>query len=104
MHGSVLNKERLDYTELLSILVTDVKGEYLAKRTKNGKVLVNWIDTEVEKIDDYGCPRIRLIVDRKADGEKWISSNYPLRHKTSLHSTERHGKLIVNWTRQHLSL
>ena len=62
MHWCVLDSECLDYTELLNILVTDVKGEYLAKKTENSKVLVKLLDTDVEKFDDYGCPEFILLL------------------------------------------
>ena len=50
-----------------------VKAEFFAKGTQNCKNFGNLFDTEVENLDDHGCPENREFADPKADGEMWMS-------------------------------
>ena len=62
------------------------------------------MEKEVENLDEHGCPKIRDLVDPKADGEMWICSSYPFRHKTATHCSERKAKLLGQWKMQQLKL
>ena len=61
------NSGCLDYSEFPNILATDLKGEYFARGTENASFFLNFLDKEVEDLDDHGCPKINRIVDLKAD-------------------------------------
>ena len=94
------NSGRLGYTELLNILPVAVKGEYFAKRTEKRNFLCNFLDKEVENLEDYGCPEVKdLVVE-----EIWICLSYAFKHKTKLHCAERKAKLLGNWILRHLML
>ena len=80
---------RLDYSEFPINLARDVEGEYLATGTEKCKLLACLIDKEVENLDDHDWPKDQDLVE-----EEWICSNYPFRHKTTLHCGECKVKLF----------
>ena len=77
--------------------------EYFARVTERCTTLGTFLDKDLEKLDDHGCPKIQdLVVE-----EMWICSSYPFRHKTTLHTlkcAESEAKLLGNWTIQHSRL
>ena len=100
LHGIACNSGRLDYSELLINLHRTVKDEYFAKGTEKCKIRGNFLDKEVETLENHGCARVQDIVDE----EMWICSRYPFRHKTTLHCAERTAKMFGNWILRHLLL
>ena len=59
----MLNRGRLDYSELPNILPRDGEGEYFAKRVENCKIFASLTDEEVENLDNHGCPKVQDLVD-----------------------------------------
>ena len=53
----------------------------------------------VEKLDDYGCPKIE---DNVKTNSSWICSGYPFRNKTRLHCAESKAKVYGEWAMQYL--
>ena len=94
------NSGCLDFSELPNILPKDVKAEYFAKGTEKCKILGNLMVEEVENLDDHGFPKTRDLADLEADGEMWICSSYPFRHKNTLQCAERKAKYPGQWTMQ----
>ena len=76
-----------------------INAEVFAKRLENCELLTNLLGQYVEKLDDYGCPKIQDLV--KTDS-LWICSSYPFRHKTRLHCAERKAKVYGERDMQHL--
>ena len=78
----------------------EIKGlNILPKEKKNARFLAtSWI----KRWKTWMIVAASKIVDPRADGEFWISSNYPLRHKTTFHYAERKAELLGNSARQHL--
>ena len=71
----------------------------LAKGLEKCRLLTRPIGQNVDKLDDYGCPKIQDLV--KTDSS-WICSSYPFRHKTRLHCNARKAKVYGEWAMQHL--
>ena len=100
LHGIMWNSRRLDYIELSNVLPRAEKGEYFAKGTENYKILGNFLDKEVENLEDHNCSKIEDLVDEDIR----ICSSYPFRHKTTLHCAECKAKLLDNLIMRHLML
>ena len=94
---------KLDYDKLFAVFY-DLKvtvAEVFAKGLEKCRLLTSLIGQKVEKLDDYGCPKIQNLV--KTDS-LWICSSYPFRHKTKLHCAERKAKVYGEWAMQHLKI
>ena len=102
LHRILRNSGLLDYIELAEYLHRPVKDKYFAKRSEKCKILGNLMDEELEILEHLGCPKVQHLAE--TDEEMWYCSNYPLRHKTTLHCTERKAKLFGNWPMPHLNL
>ena len=88
------------FSELPNILPSDVEGENFAKGTEKCMILGILVGKEIENLEDHGCDKDRDLFD----GEMWICSSYPFRHKTTLHWAQRKAKLFGNWIMHHLKL
>ena len=62
-------------------------------------LLTNLLGQNVEKLDDYGCPKIQHLVKKDS---LWICSSYPFLHKARLHFAERKAEVYGEWAMQHL--
>ena len=71
LQGIVSNSGHLDYIELSNILPRVVKGEYFAEVTDNCNIFGNFLDKEVENLEDYGCPKVDDLVNE----EMWLCSS-----------------------------
>ena len=100
LRGIVCNSWRLDYNYLSDILLRGVKGEHFAKGLQKCKLLGNFLDEEVEKLEDNSCPKIQDLLDE----EIWIRSSYIFRRKNKLHCAKRKAKLLRNGIMRHLML
>ena len=74
------------------------RAEYFAKGLEKCKLLSTLLGKEVENLDDYGCPKIQHL------NTDWLCTNYPYRHKTTLHCAERKAKAFGEWSVQHFNL
>ena len=86
----------------LFAIFCDIKvmnAEVFAKGLEKCSLLSNLHGRNVEKLDNYGCPKIQDLV--KGDSSR-ICSNYPFRHKTRLHCAEKKAKVYGEWAMQHL--
>ena len=101
LHGIAWSSGKLDYEKLFAVFY-DIKvmnAEVFAKGLGKCRLLSNLLGRNLEKLDDYGCPKIQDLV--KTDS-LWICSSYPFRHKTRLHCVERKAKVNGEWAMQHL--
>ena len=92
LNANVWSGGRSDYNEPANVLSRAVKAEFFAKITAKCKILVEFLDKESEKMDDLGCPKVRNLVHE----EMWLSSNYPFRHKTTLHCADKKIRKLDN--------
>ena len=72
-------------------------AEMFAKGLEKFRLLTNLLGQNVEKLDDFDCPKIQDLV--KTDS-LWICSSFPFRHKTRLHCAERKAKVYGEWAMQ----
>ena len=101
LHGIAWSSGKLDYDKLFAVFY-DIKlmnAEVFAKGLEKCRLLTRLLGQNVEKLVDYGCPKIQNLV--KTDS-LWICSNYLFRHKTRLHCAERKAKVYGEWAMQHL--
>ena len=92
---------KLDYEKLFAVFY-DMKvmnAEVFAKGLGKCGLLTTFLGQNVEKLDDYGCPKIQDLV--KTDS-LWNCSSYLFRHKTGLHCAKRKAKVYGEWAMQHL--
>ena len=81
-----------------------MNAEVSAKGFEKCRLLTRLLGQGVEKLDDYGCPKIQDLVGEGKANSSWICSGYPIRHKTRLDCAERKAKVYGNWVMQHLYL
>ena len=84
LHEIVWSSGKLNYDKLFAVFY-DIKvmnAEVFAKGLEKCRLLSSLLGQNVEKLDDYSCPKIQNLV--KTDSS-WICSSYPFRHKTRLH-------------------
>ena len=101
LHGIAWSSGKLEYEKLFSVFY-DIKvrnGEVFAKELEKCRLLTSLLGQNVESLDDYGCPKIQVLV--RTDS-LWNCSSYPFRHKTRLHCAERKAKVYGEWVMQHL--
>ena len=75
-----------------------------AKAFEKCRLLTRILEQNVEKLDDYGCPKIQDLVGEEKANSSWICSSYTFRHKTRLQCAERKAKVYGDWAMQHLNL
>ena len=101
LHGIAWSSGKLDYEKLFAVFY-DIKvmnAEVFAKGLEKCRLFTSLLGQNVEKLDDYGSPKIQDLV--KTDS-LWICSSYPFRHKTRLHCAKRKAKVYGEWAMQHL--
>ena len=101
LNGIAWSSGKLDYEKLFAVFY-DIKvmnAEMFAKGLEKCRLLTNLLGKNVEKLDDYGCPKIQDLVKTDSLG---ICSSYPFRHKTRLHCAQRKAKVYGEWAMQHL--
>ena len=101
LHVIVWSSGKLDYEKLFAVFY-DMKvmnAEVFAKGLEKCRLLASLLGQNVEKLDDYGCPKIQ---DPVKTDSLWSCSSYPFRHKTKRHCAERKAKVYGDWTMQHL--
>ena len=76
-----------------------MKAELFAKALEKCRLMIRLIGQNVEKLDDYGGPKIQDLV--KTDS-LWICPSYLFRHKRRLHCNERKAKVYEIRAMQHL--
>ena len=80
-----------------------MNAEMFAKGIEKCRLLTRLLGQNVEKLDDYGFPKIQGPVREGKANRSWICFSYPSRHKTRLHCTERKAKEYGDWAMQHLN-
>ena len=93
LQGIVWNSGGLYYSELSYILLTDVKGEYLAKATENCKIFGSLLDKGLENLEDHGNPKVQDLVDE----EICICSSYRFRPGPHFTVQKSKVKMFVKW-------
>ena len=81
-----------------------MSAEVLADRFEKCRLLTRLLGQNVERLDDYGCPKSQDLVGEEKGDSSWICSRYPFRHKKRLHCAERKAKVYGDWAVQHLNL
>ena len=78
--------------------------EYFAKGLENCKILSNYLCKDVENMDDFECPEASKLISN--EDTIWECSNYPFRHKKTLHCAEKktyaYGSWVLNFFDQNL--
>ena len=89
MHRINWNHGKLDYSELAFIIHRHCSPttEYFAKGLEKCKVLLAYLCKDVKNLDDLGCPNASKLLEN--DDADWNCSNYPYRHKKTLHCAEK---------------
>ena len=106
LHGISWSSGKLEYEKLFAV-VYDMKvmiTEVFAKKFEKCRLLTRLLGQNVEKLDDYACPKIQNLVGEGKANNWWICSSYPFRRKTKLHCAERKAKVYGDWALQHLQL
>ena len=101
-NGIAWSSGKLDYDKLSADFydIKVMKAEVFAEGLEKSRLLTSLLGQNVEKLDDYGCPKNQDLV--KTDS-LWICSNYLFRHKTRLQwCGERKAKVYGEWVMQHL--
>ena len=70
--------------------------EYFAKGLEKFKILLPYLCMDVENFDDLGCPKASKLLEN--DDAEWNCSNYPYRHKKTLHCAEKKAYVYGIWT------
>ena len=98
MHGINWNHGKLDYSELAFIIHQHCSPttEYFAKGLEKCKILSPYLCKDVENLDDLGCPKASKLLEYK--DVEWNCSNYPYRHKKTLHCAEKKAYVYGIWT------
>ena len=74
LHGIAWSSGKLDYEQLLAVFY-DIKvmnAEVFAKGIENCRLLTRLLGQNVEKLDDYGCPKYQELVKTNSS---WICSS-----------------------------
>ena len=103
LHGIAWSSGKLENEKLFAVFY-DIKvmnAEVFAKGFEKCRLLTRLLGQIVEKLDDYGCPKIQ---DRVKTDSLWTCSSYPFRHKARLNCAERKAKVYGDWALQHLIL
>ena len=101
LHVIEWSSGKVDYANLFAVFY-DIKvmnAEVSAKGLEKCTLLTSLLGQNLEKLDDYGCPKVQDLVRMDSS---WICSSYPFRHKTRLHCAERKAKVYGEWAMQHL--
>ena len=79
LHGIAWSIGKLDSDRLFAVFcnIKVMNAEVFAKGLEKCKVLTRLIGQNVEKLDDYRCPKFQDLV--KTDSS-WICSSYPFPH------------------------
>ena len=101
LHGIAWSSGKMDYEKLFAVFydILVMNAEVFAEGFEKCRLLTNLLGRNVEKLDDYGCPRIQDLV--KTDSS-WICSSYLFRPKTRLHGAERKAKVYGDRAMHHL--
>ena len=91
-HGTAWSSGKLEYEKLFAVFYDKkvMNAKVFAKGLEKCRLLTRPLGQNVEKLDDYGCPKIQDLVKTYS---LWICSSYPFRHKTRLHCAERKAKV-----------
>ena len=95
LHGIAWSSRKLHCDELF-VFFYDIKvmnAEVFAKGVEKCRLLTIFLGQNVQKLDEYGCPKIHELVGEGKTDSSWIYSSYPFRHKTRLHFAERKAKV-----------
>ena len=64
-----------------------------AERLEKCRLLTRLLGQNVEKMDNYGFPKVQNLVGEGKADSSWICSIYLFRHKTRLHCAEKKAKV-----------
>ena len=106
LHGIAWSSGKLEYEKLFPVFY-DIKvmnAEVFAKWFGKCRLLTRLLGQKVENLDDYGFPKIQVLVGEGKADRSWICSSYSFRHKTRLHCAERKAKVYGDWAMQQLNL
>ena len=98
LHGIAWSSGKLEYERLFAVFY-DIKvmnAELFAKAFEKCRLLTRLLGQNVEKFDDYGCPKFQGVVGEGKTNSSWVCSSYHFRHQTRLHGAERKAKVYRN--------
>ena len=96
LNGIAWSSGTLEYEKLFAVFynIKVMIAEVFAKEFEKYRLLTRLPRQKVEKLDDYGCPKIQHLVGEGKTDSSWIRSSYLFRHKTRLHCAERKAKVF----------
>ena len=106
LHGNAWSSGKLENEKLFAVFY-DFKvknAEVFAKGFEKCSLLTRLLGQNVEKLDDYGCPKIQDLVREGKANSSWICPSFLFRHKTRLRCAEKKAKVYGDWAMQHLCL
>ena len=97
VHGVNWNNGKVDYADLPTIVYQPCSPttEYFAKGLEKCKILSNYLCKDVENLDNFGCPKASKLISN--EDTIWECSNYPFRHKKTLHCAEKKAYAYGTW-------
>ena len=106
LHGLAWSSAKRDYDELFAVFyeIKVMNAEGFAIGLEKSRLFTKLLGQNVEKLDDYGCPKNQHFVGVGNMDSSWICSSYPFGHKTELHCAEKKTKVYREWAMQHLKL
>ena len=106
LHAIAWCSGKLEYEKLFAVFY-DIKvtnAEVFVGGFEICRVLNRLLGQKVEKMHDYGYPKIQDLVGERKASSSWICSTYPFRHKTRLHCADGKAEVYGDWAMQHLKL
>lgn len=101
LHGINWGSGKTMYSQLEPILKSLItpETEFFAKGLEKCKILQDILNYKVDNLDDLSCPKAQNLIFRDNDNSLvWDCSNYPIRHKSTMHCAERKAFVYGLWT------
>ena len=95
LHGIAWSRGKLDYEKLFAVYydIEVINAQMFAEGLEKCRLLNRLRGQNVEKLDDYGCPKTQSLVGEGRTDRSWVCSSYLFRQKTGLHCAERKAKV-----------
>ena len=105
LHEDAWSTGMLDYKRLFAVFydIKVMKAEVFNKGFEKCRLLTRLVGQNVEKFDDYDCPKIHDLLGGGKTDSSWICSSYLFRQKSRLHCAERKAKVYGEGAMQHLN-
>ena len=104
LHSIAWSCRKFEYDKLFDVFhdINTMNAEVFVKSLEISKLVLRLLVRNVEKVDDYGCPKVQDIIVAEEGNISLISSSYPFRRKSRLHSAQKKANVLGEWAMQHL--